>query len=102
MLLTPKNQSIGVELAIWRKGWKESAFAQLQEQATDIENEIGRKLDWRDMPGQSSSRVVLEEKLDPDEKENRQKICDWFATWTPKVFRAFQGRVKALKYADEP
>ncbi len=102
MLLTPKNQSIGVELVIQPKGWKESALDQLQEQASDIENEIGRKLDWRKMPGQSSSRVILEEKIDPDEKENRQKICEWFATWTPKVFLAFQGRVKALKSPEEP
>jgi hypothetical protein len=97
MLLTPKNQSIAVELVIQPKGWKESALHQLQKQASDIEDEIGRKLDWRKMPGQSSSRVILEEKIDPDEKVNRQKICEWFAKWTPKMYLAFQGRVKALK-----
>lgn len=102
MLLTPKNKSIAVELIIQPREWKESAFDQLQEQASAIEHEIGRKLDWRKMPGQSSSRVVLEQKLDPDEKENRQEICVWFATWTPKIFRAFQGRVKALKSPEEP
>lgn len=96
MLLTPKNQSIAVELVIQPKGWKDTAFQILISQRTEIEHEIGRKLDWREMSGQSSSRVLLEEKINPDEKENRSKVCEWFSVWTPKVFLAFQDRVKQL------
>ena len=101
MLLTPKNQSIAVELVIQPKGWKESAFEQLLSQKSAIEQEVGRKLDWREMPGQSSSRVLLEEKINPDETENRSKVCDWFSTWTPKVFLAFQDRVRTLASSGE-
>jgi hypothetical protein len=83
------------------KGWKDAAFEQLLSQKLLIEQEVGRKFDWREMPGQSSSRVLLEEKINPDEKENRSKVCDWFSIWTPKVFLAFQGRVKTLANTGE-
>jgi len=96
MLLTPKNQSIVVEMVVQPKGWKDSAFEQLQEQAQEIVAEVGQPLEWRPMPNNSSSRIILETKLDPDVEANRKKICDWFAKWTPKMVLAFQKRVKNL------
>ncbi len=44
----------------------------------------------------ASSKILIEEKIDPDNPTNRKKICDWFTEWTPKVFLAFQDRVKKL------
>lgn len=96
MLLTPKNQSIVAEMVIQPDGWKETAFEQLHAQAKEIEEEVGRSLQWRAMPEKASSKVLLEEKIDPDDSANRKKVCDWFAEWTPKVFLAFQDRVKKL------
>jgi hypothetical protein len=97
MLLTPKNESIGVEVVIQPKGWKQDALQQLMTQAKNIQKEIGRDLNWREMPDQISSRILLEEMIDPKEKENHDKVCDWFVTWTPKVFLAFQNRIKNLR-----
>jgi hypothetical protein len=96
MLLTPKNQSIGVELIIQLDGWKAAAFEQLQSQSNEIEKDIARKLQWRSMPDKESARILLEEKIDPKVDANRQQVCDWFAQWTPKMFVAFNQRVKAL------
>jgi hypothetical protein len=96
MLLTPKNQSVVVELVIKPDGWKDAAFANLKREAEEIERELGAKLDWRAMPDKSSSRILLEHKLDPKVEENRKAVCDWFAEWTPKMFNVFQNRVKAL------
>jgi hypothetical protein len=96
MLLTPKNQSIVVELVIQPEGWKDSAFGQLKSQADDIEKELGAKLQWRPMLGQKSSKILLEEKINPKVEANRARVCDWFAEWTPKMFAAFHKRVKAL------
>lgn len=96
MLLTPKNQSIVVELVIQPKGWKDTAFTDLESQATQIEKELGRALEWRAMPDKVSARVLLEEKLDPAIEGNRAAVCDWFAKWTPKMFSVFSHRVKAL------
>lgn len=76
MLLTPKNQSVVVEMVIQPKGWKDAAFEVLQEQAQEIEAEVGHPLEWRPMPNNSSSRIILEEKLDPDVEANRKKICE--------------------------
>lgn len=96
MLLTPRNQSIGVELIVQPKGWKDSAFEQLKSQAEEIEKELGRNLDWRPMPDNVSSRILLEEKIDPKIQANRKAVCEWFAEWTPKMFSAFAHRVKDL------
>lgn len=101
MLLTPKNQSIAVEVNIQPTGWKEIAFDQLRVQSKAIEDEIGHPLDWREMPGQRSSKVILEEKINPDVEGNRQRVCEWFEVWTPKVFLAFQDRIKKLAAPEE-
>ena len=96
MLLTPKNQSVVVELLIHPEGWKDSAFEQLKTQASEIQKELGATLDWRPMLEKSSCRIVLEEQIDPKIEANRKAICDWFAEWTPKMFSVFSKRVKAL------
>jgi hypothetical protein len=101
MLLTPKNQSIGVELYVKPPGWKESAFEQLKADQAAIERELGRPLDWRPMPDKASARILLEEKLDPDVEASRQRVCDWFAEWTPRMYAVFRERVRALKAPDE-
>ena len=100
MLLTPKNQSVVVELNI-HCAWKSSAFAQLKSVEGEIQKEIGRALDWRSMPDKVSARILLEERIDPGVEENRKKICDWFAEWTPKMFIAFKDRVKALSEPEQ-
>jgi len=101
MLLTPKNESIAVEVIVQPRGWKQEALNQLKSHSKAIEKEIGRSLDWRDMPDQVSSRIVLEEMINPKVSENRQKVCEWFSIWTPKVFSAFQPRIKSLRAPKE-
>jgi hypothetical protein len=101
MLLTPRNQSIVVELLVQPDGWKASAFDQLKLQSSEIEKEIGAPLQWRAMPDKTSARILLEEKIDPKVDANRKAVCDWFAQWTPKMFLAFQNRVKALSAPEE-
>jgi hypothetical protein len=101
MLLTPKNQSVVLEMIVQPAGWKDSAFEQLLLQAKEIKAEVGKPLQWRLMPDKSCSKILLEEKLDPDVEGNRKKICEWFAEWTPKVYLAFQDRVKKLVAPEE-
>jgi hypothetical protein len=96
MLLTPKNQSVVVELLIQPEGWKDSAFEQLKAQASEIEKEVGATLQWRPMLDKVSSKILLEEKIDPKIETNRKAVCDWFAKWTPKMYLAFSKRVKGL------
>lgn len=95
MLLTPKNQSIAVEVVV-QPEWKASAFEQLQSQAEAIHEDLGRELEWRPMPEKQSARILLEEKLDPGNEGNRKLVCEWFKEWTPKIYLAFKDRIKAL------
>ena len=95
MLLTPKNQSIAVEVYV-QPEWKKEAFKQLQAQADEIHSELERKLEWRPMPEKQSARILLEEKIDPGKESNRKAVCDWFTKWTPKIYLAFKERIKGL------
>jgi len=96
MLLTPKNQSIAVEVVI-QPEWKDEAFKQLQAQAEAIHLELERKLDWRPMLEKQSARILLEEKIDPSKESNRKDVCDWFTKWAPKIYVAFRERIKKLE-----
>jgi len=100
MCLTPKNQSIVLEMIIQPIGWKGSAYDQLKEQQHEIETKIGKQLQWKPMPEKSCSKITLEEKLDPSIDINRTKVCEWFKEWTPIVFATFQERVKKLIQPD--
>ena len=95
MLLTPKNQSIAVEVYV-KPEWKDNAFKQLKKQADSIHSELRRKLDWRPMPEKQSARILLEEKIDPRKDVNREAVCEWFTKWTPKIYSAFKDRIKNL------
>jgi len=95
MLLTPKNQSIAVEVYISPE-WKDSAFEQLKAQAADIHSELKHELDWHPMPEKQSARILLEEKINPAKDTNRKAICDWFTFWTPKIYSVFKERIKNL------
>jgi hypothetical protein len=66
-----------------------------------IENELGVTLQWRPMLDKSSSKILLEEKIDPKIEANRKAMCDWFAKWTPKMFLAFSKRVKTLSAPEQ-
>lgn len=53
MLLTPKNQSIAVEVVV-QPARKTSACEQLQVQAEAIHTDLGRRLEWCPMPEKQS------------------------------------------------
>jgi hypothetical protein len=96
MLLTPIKRRVGVELVVKPAGWKQSAFDQLEAQKAEIESELGAQLNWRAMPDNVKSCIVLEEKIDPAGEANRKAVCDWFAEWLPKMHATFRQRVADL------
>lgn len=97
MLLTPRNQSVGIDLNIQPDGWKDAAFQMLLDQKDAIEAELGESLQWLEMPDKKSARVLLEVKMDPDQAENRKAICHWFAEKTPRMLSLFRDRVASLQ-----
>lgn len=95
MLLTPRNESIGIDLYI-TVTWKSAALDALQAQSASIEAELGSALQWMPLPGKKTARVLLEAKIDPRKPENEPQVREWFAVNSVKMFKAFKSRVLAL------
>lgn len=96
MLLTPRNESIGIDLYI-TVPWKMTAFNAFLAQRDQIEGEIGETLQWMPLPGKKTARILLEAKIDPRDSKNEQAVRDWFAEYSVKMFNVFKPRVLALK-----
>lgn len=97
MLLTPSKRTVGVELTIGVKGWKQDAFDSLYAQKQAIEDELGVELEWMSMENKQSSRILWETELDPDEEAQREAVISWFAMATPRLYKAFKSRVGGLR-----
>lgn len=95
MLLTPKNESVGIDLYITCP-WKDSAFSDLQEQSEQIEHELGATLQWMPLAGKKTARILFEAKIDPKVSGNHGQVLDWFAVNSVKMFNVFQKRVLNL------
>lgn len=95
MLLTPRNESIGIDLYI-TVPWKLEALQALELQKEAIEQEIGLPLQWLPLPGKKTARILLDAKIDPRNEANHQVIKDWFAEYSVKMFNSFKPRVSAL------
>lgn len=102
MLLTPRNQSIGIDLSIGPDGWENSAFGQLQVERHDIETEIGLPLQWMPLPGRKRARILLETKIDPSQDCNRRAVCDWFCEKLILMYNVFKPRIAKLQSDFEP
>lgn len=77
--------------------WKASAFEQLERQKGAIEAELEHSLEWMPLPEKKSARILLEEKIDPKDEENRDDVKRWFAEKSVTMYRAFRDRVLALE-----
>ena len=92
----PKYQSIGIELAVLPRGWKDAAYQQLLDQKTTIEDQIGEPLRWFPNPGKKMARIQLEAKIDPRQDDNHSAVCAWFVAKLPLMYHTFKDRVAAL------
>jgi hypothetical protein len=95
MLLTPKRESIGIDVYI-NSVWKDEAFNALLEQKTVIEEELGSSLIWMPLPAKKTARILLEAKIDPRKPENEAQVRDWFTENSIKMFSVFRPRILAL------
>lgn len=96
MLLTPRNQSVGIVLVVNPSTWKDLAYELLEAEKDAIESDLGAPLRWSQLLGKMSARILLEEKLNPQTEANRDAVCTWFATWLPRMHQTFKARVAAL------
>lgn len=96
LTLVPKNQRIACELAM-NPTWKSTAFAQLLTQREAIERDIGATLDWRELPGKKSARIILEANLDPKDSNNRVAVKQWMHQQAVVFYNTFHDRVRQLQ-----
>jgi hypothetical protein len=76
-------------------------FHLLQESRQEIEDEVGAKLDWREMPGKKSSRVYLYRRnTDPTDRDDWPRQHAWLLEKLEAFHRAFAPRIKELDASD--
>jgi hypothetical protein len=96
LTVVPRNKRIGCTL-VMNVDWKPDAFNQLLTQRPAIEAEIGAPLDWRDMLGKKSARIVLEADIDPKDSANADRVQQWLHQQSVAFYKAFRNRVRQLQ-----
>ena len=95
LTLTPKRNCIGCELGI-TTSWKQEAFEQLKSEQAEIEAAIGKPVQWLELEGKKTARILLEQNVDPKLPENISFIKDWFAQYATIFYKTFNPRIKKL------
>ena len=57
---------------------------------TDIENEIGFALDWRELPDKKASRIIIEKPVNLDAQEEWNSQFDWIIDTCVRFKKAFK------------
>jgi hypothetical protein len=90
---------LGVECSLngpLHKSW----FKQLLEQKEAIEGELGSALDWRELPGKKSSRIILfKDGVDPKSEADWPNQHAWFVATLNQFAKIFRPRVAQLSDA---
>ena len=81
------GNDIGCELYIGTSDAKE-IYHKLHEQKDQIENVIGSKLEWKELPEGKASRIVARIKIDPNNESDWEKCYSWYVENTEKFRKA--------------
>ena len=95
-LLNTRDNKIAVELCITNKNKAKIFYQLLEVDKEEIENEIGNKLEWRENPDKTSSKILLFNDFDPTNKEKWKEQHIWFKENIEKFDKVFRNRVKEL------
>ena len=94
----------GKEIRIWLylKGDNAKAhFRLLKEQQEEIHNEIGKTLEWHELPDNERSRICLHKgDTDPTDKNDWLHQYEWFTTHLELFVEVFRERIQKLNAAD--
>lgn len=92
-----EKQWVAVELTMADDPDK-SAFNSLIAQRSEIESEIGERLEWLELPGKKASRVVLHRHgVDPADPAQYQELHAWMLERLQRFRDVFGPRVKLLE-----
>lgn len=71
-------------------------YQHLEEDSTEIEEVIGGKLEWHELPEKKASRIVLRKSIDPANEAKWQEAFEWYGMIIKKFRDAFVVRIKAF------
>jgi len=66
----------------------------LFEDKEEIEEIVGKGIEWKELPEGKSSRIVLRKSLDPSKKDNWENCFKWYAEIVERFRNAFVKRIK--------
>ena len=99
-LIHSRERYIAVELYIDGDDTK-ALFHLLKDDQTEIEAEIGQKIEWRELPSKRACRVLLiQHDVDFTNKAAWQEQHGWLQNYVEKFHEAFANRVRVLNAED--
>lgn len=91
-----KRDRIGIELFI-PDDQNNLILGYFKAQKSEIEQELGEKLDWRQSRNSKRSRIILwHTAIDPMNEENQEANWSWYAEKLGKFYQVFEKRVNDL------
>jgi hypothetical protein len=94
--ITPQKKRVGVELLL-RRDPQKVGFRRLLEDRSEIEAITGCALEWMELPGKQSSRIVaFLPHVDAFDESQWPMLQSWMLEMMQKMHLAFANRIKAL------
>lgn len=87
------DERISIEFMVDHKQYGNQFFATLVEEKSVIDKEIGSAVEWRELPGTNTSKIVLFEDAAPADKSKWPDQHAWFEEKIEIFDRVFRGRV---------
>jgi len=87
LLQVRKDSLITVE---WNISDNKELYQKLYSYEDDIENEMGVKLDWRELPDKKASRIIISHTADFNNKDNWIEQFEWLMNIAMKMKKAFK------------
>jgi len=92
-----REHRVGIQIWIF-KGNIKALFHQLYLEKAVIEQELGTKLEWRELPDNKYSSIALHNhSLDPADRSQWPKQHAWFKNELEAFYKCFSPRIKALE-----
>lgn len=95
-MASASQNRIGVRVYISNKV-ADMALEQLLPQKSEIENEIGQRLQWNPFPEKKDKIIALYREVDLNDRERWSEYCDWLVDRVAKFLKVFGPRIKKIK-----
>lgn len=82
-----KDNQIVVE---WHISDDKELFHRFHDHKTEIETDMGMKLDWRELPDKKASRILVSHSADFENKDKWPEQFDWVMDVALKMKNAFR------------